>query len=68
MFRNNDICILHHTVLTREGRDNIFVELKRQQHDKHTQQIGKEKAYELTDAEMTAKEFPNEFHSLKTFS
>ena len=68
MLGYNDICVLHHAVLTREGRNDVLVELQGQQHDDHAQEVGEEEACELTEAQMASKEFPDEFHSLKTFS
>ena len=61
---DHDVVGFHKTVFGREHGQHVAIELNAQQHDEHTEEIGKEKAHELRYADMLTEKFPNKIHMM----
>ena len=56
---SNDIILLHETVPFRKNGKDITIELYAQQYNHHAEEIGEEKACQLSDTDVLAEKFPN---------
>ena len=53
------IILLHETVPFRKNGKDITIELYAQQYNHHAEEIGEEKACQLSDTDVLAEKFPN---------